>query len=128
MACCGGEKVNETVPANTQQDGDVLMLAAWNGNKMYFGRVTERKYGYTGNYKPVWIDPRDVEADSKSWVKPAVTTNPQVPIITRSYQEYTFEEFADKAFGGGVSMTEFRENVVTATPQEIIKKARKKVS
>lgn len=65
MACCG-----QTVAApdsGDRQNGDVLAVALWGGNRREHGRATGRLYPRTGNGKTAWVDPRDIDAAPHLW-------------------------------------------------------------
>lgn len=67
MGCCGQEIIIDKKPANKRRDGDVLALAAWGGNSTKTGLVSGRLYPRTGNWKRVWVDPRDATAAPQHW-------------------------------------------------------------
>lgn len=67
MSCCGGKPDMEVPPAGERQDGDVLAVALWGGNRQERGRQTGRLYPRTGNGKRVWVNPRDAEAAPHLW-------------------------------------------------------------
>lgn len=66
---CGGGtvEIEKQQPANKRRDGDVLALAAWGGNSTKTGLVSGRLYPRTGNWKRVWVDPRDATAAPQHW-------------------------------------------------------------
>jgi hypothetical protein len=67
VGCCGKEIVVNKRPAGKRRDGDVLALAAWGGNQTKTGLVTGRLYPRTGNWKEIWVDPRDAAAAPHHW-------------------------------------------------------------
>lgn len=68
MGCCGDNGSQPiTAPENDPQPGDILVQAAWMGNRIETGRMTGRAYPRTGNYKQVWIDPRDAQMRPDLW-------------------------------------------------------------
>lgn len=75
MGCCGqtSNKTN-TGPVGAKQDGDILAVAAWGGNRQYVGKATQRRYGRLGNGKTFWCDARDIDADRGLMPAPDNTT------------------------------------------------------
>lgn len=67
LACCGSDTVINEGPIGERQDGDVLAMARWMGNRTERGRATGRRYPRSGNHKRVWVDPRDVAASPSLW-------------------------------------------------------------
>lgn len=68
MGCCGDGIPTPPRVVGGKQDGDVLVKVNWVGNRTFHGRVSGRDYAYNGNGKLAWIDPRDQQADPKSFV------------------------------------------------------------
>lgn len=75
-------------PLGDRQPGDVVALASWGGNRTEYGRGTGRRYPRCGNWKPVWVDPRDVAAAPHMWKivlpeeagpRPLAELNPAAP-------------------------------------------------
>ena len=66
MGCCGN---NERVvaPIGAKQQGDVLAMALWQGNRTEHGRVTGRIYPRISVPRTTWVDPRDVEQSPMLW-------------------------------------------------------------
>lgn len=62
MACCGVSS-GQNVEVGTRLDGDVLATPLWGGNRMYYGKMTGRKYGRLSRNKTFWANPKDVQAD-----------------------------------------------------------------
>jgi len=60
MGCCGGDAAQAGVNG-TYQQGDVQVVALWNGNATMHGPVTGRKYR-SGNRKRFWMSPEDAQA------------------------------------------------------------------
>jgi hypothetical protein len=60
VACCGSanNKPNNT-PVGKKMDGDVLVLALWQGNRQVMGQVTNRRYGRAALPRRIWMDERD---------------------------------------------------------------------
>ena len=67
LACCGGESVVDNTPIGVQQEGDVLAMALWGGNRAEHGRATGRRYIRISWPKTTWVDPRDVAAAPHMW-------------------------------------------------------------
>lgn len=71
MGCCNAD-YNTPLPTNEKQEGDILMVANWAGNRPFIGPVTGRSYGVrVGNFRAFWVNPQDVEATAGSWRKPS---------------------------------------------------------
>lgn len=66
MGCCGDIQANDA-PVGEKQQGDVLAMALWGGNRREVGRATGRHYPRTGNNKLVWVDPRDIDKSPQLW-------------------------------------------------------------
>ena len=64
MACCGVSS-SMNIEVGVRLDGDALATPLWGGNRIYYGRVTGRKYGRISRNKYVWMDLRDVQADNQ---------------------------------------------------------------
>lgn len=67
MSCCGDNNGIEIPPPEGREDGDVLAVALWAGNRREVGRITGRLYPRTGNKSKVWVNPRDAEAAPHLW-------------------------------------------------------------
>lgn len=67
MGCCGVGASEDLPPVGEKQDGDVLAMAMWGGNRREMGRVTGRLYPRVGNGAQTWVDPRDVQAAPHLW-------------------------------------------------------------
>lgn len=65
MGCCGEQRV--ALPIGQKQDGDVLAMALWHGNRTEYGRATGRTYPRLSMPKTAWVDPRDVAATPHLW-------------------------------------------------------------
>lgn len=81
MGCCG-DNSGPAVPVGAKQDGDVLAMALWRGNRGEVGRVTRRVYPRISFPRTAWVDPRDVAQSPMLWKlveqpQPA----PQPPVI-----------------------------------------------
>ncbi len=64
--CCISRSDKTVVPPGTRLETDVLAQALWMGVGRVVGRVSGRVYR-GGNYRPMWVDPRDVEASPDKW-------------------------------------------------------------
>lgn len=82
MGCCGDQGVSPMIVPKGKQAGDVLVKVNWRGNRTFHGTVSGRDYPYNGNGKLAWIDPRDQQADTKSFVlvevEPEAAKEPEV--------------------------------------------------
>lgn len=75
---CGGGNVgpfgyDAAAIIGEKQDGDVLAVATWGGNRIVHGFATGRVYPRTGNGKQTWVDPRDAAAAPHLYHVVAVT-------------------------------------------------------
>ncbi len=66
MGCCGDAQV-AALPVGQKQDGDVLAMALWRGNRSEVGRVTRRMYPRISFPRTAWVDPRDVTQSPMLW-------------------------------------------------------------
>lgn len=75
MAGCGcGSTVEQLAPVGSKQEGDVLAMAIWRGNRMERGLVSGRMYPRMSSPRTAWVDPRDVLASPDLWtIVPADT-------------------------------------------------------
>jgi glycosyltransferase involved in cell wall biosynthesis len=63
VGCCGNENNNiNRSPVGKKQNGDVLVLALWEGNRVTGGAITGRRYQRASKPMRIWIDPRDAKA------------------------------------------------------------------
>lgn len=62
MACCG-IKADANTTVGTRLEGDVLVSPLWGGNRVYYGRITGRKYGRVSRSNQFYCDPKDAQAD-----------------------------------------------------------------
>ena len=67
MGCCGGVDPGPMEPSENGEPGDILVMAAWAGNRQEIGVVSGRLYPRTGNFKQVWVDARDAKARPDLW-------------------------------------------------------------
>jgi len=68
MGCCGeNSNVDTSIPLGAKQEGDVLAVALWSGNRSEYGRVTGRRYPRMSYPRVTWIDPRDLRARTELW-------------------------------------------------------------
>ncbi len=85
MGCCGAD-YNTPIPLNEKQDGDILVVANWAGNRPFVGPITGRSYGVrVGNFRAFWIAPDDVQATAGMWKQPE-EKDIQRTILTPQYQ------------------------------------------
>jgi hypothetical protein len=77
MGCCGKPASSNPEPSGERRDGDVLAIASWGGNRRVIG-VTGRDYGRTGNYKRLWVDPRDCNIGRNLFIPVEEATPPKV--------------------------------------------------
>lgn len=66
MGCGCQSKGGPALPQGSKQAGDVLAFATWSGNRVETSWYGPRRYR-GGNGKPMWVDPRDVQARPKLW-------------------------------------------------------------
>lgn len=107
MGCCGDYDLPKT-PVGERQDGDVLAMALWNGNRQERGLATGRLYPRAGNNKIVYVDPRDVAAAPHLWKKVSAMPSNAAPMLQPAYQQNLnttgdWRGAANAAFGGGVA-------------------------
>lgn len=67
LGCCGNPIQVDDTPIGTKQDGDVLAMALWGGNRPEYGRQTGRRYPRMSYPHTTWVDPRDVQASPQLW-------------------------------------------------------------
>lgn len=80
VSCCGDVMPTNNTPINERQEGDILAVALWGGNREEFGRATGRRYPRTGNGKLLYMDKRDALASPHLWqVMPEVRHDPSIP-------------------------------------------------
>lgn len=82
MGCCGNEEAI-VQPIGQKQEGDVLAMALWHGNRGEYGRATGRHYPRISMPKTAWVDPRDCAMSPNLWkvIQPTAVDTPQ-PITT----------------------------------------------
>jgi hypothetical protein len=98
MSCCGGNIDMEVPPAGERQEGDVLAVALWGGNRQERGRITGRLYPRTGNNKRAWVNPRDAEAAPHLW---KVVEQEQLPTgWSPDFAEGVVQMFGQEALPG----------------------------
>lgn len=116
MGCCGGNEGIPVTPGNDRQDGDILVMPTWTGNKPIYGAASGRFYGARiGGQKPLWIDPADYIAMQGMFVKaearqpgggvvvlqPRYLTNGAPQQLQQQPDATTWRTAGDAAFGGG---------------------------
>jgi hypothetical protein len=62
MGCCGPSQPVDNSPMGVPQEGDLLVMALWGGNRTVFGKMTGRTYPRTSYPKTLWVNWRDAEA------------------------------------------------------------------
>lgn len=107
MGCCGDPSVNNNAPVGERQDGDVLAMALWHGNRQERGLETGRLYPRASNPRIVYVDPRDVAAAPHHWKKVSAIPTNTPPVLQPGYQQNPnntgdWRSAAQLAFGGGV--------------------------
>ena len=90
VGCCGDVTVN-TPPSGERQEGDVLAVAIYAGNRRELGRATGRLYPRVGNGTRLWMDARDIAASPSLW-RPV-----SGPEASTTAPDFEFESFADYA-------------------------------
>ena len=120
--CCGNRSGRPmATESNHRQPGDVLAIATWGGRRSQVGAATGRVYQKVGNYRPAWIDPRDVQAMPRLFRKVATPPPPPPPpaepvaVRRRARRPYTFHEVARLTRGGTV-VPVVKHNTAQATP------------
>jgi hypothetical protein len=74
MGCCGNDEA-VIQPIGQKQEGDVLAMALWHGNRGEYGRATGRHYPRISIPKTAWVDARDCAMSPNLWkVLPTVDT------------------------------------------------------
>lgn len=101
MCNCGGDPVTPP-PANTPQEGDILVEALYAPAKMQ-GPVSGRLYPRTGNRRKLYVDPRDAAARPNWWQVPpevrAEMVSPAVDEVTALAQAALSQEVDDTPVG-----------------------------
>ena len=102
MGCCGDYDLPKT-PVGERQDGDVLAMAMWAGNRQERGKATGRLYPRASKPKIVYVDPRDVAISPQLWQKVSAMPSNQAPVLQPGYRAETpdWRSAASAAFGGG---------------------------
>lgn len=95
-ACCGEYVPDEQPPVNARQDGDVLAIALWGGNRQQRGAVSNRLYPRAGNGARMWVYASDVERSPHLWQQ--VVDTPKPPTAAQMNE---FQVFAAQVLGGG---------------------------
>ena len=90
VGCCGDVTPN-IPPSGDRQEGDVLAMAIYGGNRRELGRVTGRLYPRVGNGARLWMDARDIAASPALWR--AVSE----PETNTTAPDFDFTSFADYA-------------------------------
>ena len=85
--CCGDPHPGDLIATGERLDGDVMVEAAWMGNRPQRGRATGRIYR-TGNWKRTWVAPEDADAQPDLWRRVREAT---------AAPDFEFESFADYA-------------------------------
>lgn len=83
--CCAGNKPINTAPTEQKQDGDILAMALWHGNRIEYGIATRRKYPRLSYPKTAWVAPIDVAKSPRLWraLEPMVEPAPLVAQVQR---------------------------------------------
>lgn len=76
MGCCGDEQPK--APIGQRQDGDILAMALWHGNRTEYGRATGRNYPRMAMPRVTWVSSADVQASPTLWRK--VDVQPPAPV------------------------------------------------
>lgn len=66
MGCCG-DNGGPPKPIGERQEGDVLAMAQWRGNRSEVGRITRRVYPRISFPRTAWVDPRDIAQSPMLW-------------------------------------------------------------
>lgn len=103
---CGCENDVPQVPVGVQQEGDVLAMALWMGNRPYLSRVTGRRYPRMSYPKKTWIDPRDLAASPQDWAVVPQDTK-EAPVPANPLKRTALDVLAN-AFMGGVQPPAYR--------------------
>lgn len=69
IMCCGHDVITPLEPG-VKQDGDILAITLWNGNRDQRGVVSGRRYK-GGWQREIWIDPRDAHTQDSITEQPA---------------------------------------------------------
>lgn len=126
MGCCGEQGATALkIPSKGKQEGDVLVRVNWAGNRTFHGSVSGRDYPYNGNGKLAWIDPRDQQADPKSFTlveesqvegkKPIAGTNATITtghlrVLTTNAEDTAEVEAVAPSDSAGVLLNHFQED------------------
>lgn len=145
MGCCGEKAEIPATPQGEKQEGDVLAIALWAGNRQERSYVQPgRIYPRASMGKQVWVNPGDIAARPGLWRKAAHQETVNSVVLPPRYQEkvneappaFQWGRGADAALGGGKpsvsAVTEEAHNhyqpmVSQAAPAETVKKARGRV-
>lgn len=85
MGCCGDNNdYDNASPVGERQNGDVLAMAMWAGNKRTIGMGTGRRYERMSYPKTTWVHPGDIAREPHLWQRisePTAQPQPE-PTIT----------------------------------------------
>jgi hypothetical protein len=105
MGCCGDPTPAPTGPDNEPMEGDILVQAAWSGNRRETGRVTGRLYPRTSFPKMLYVNEADVNASPMLWRRMNTPVQASNGVILQpQYQAQGVDSWQDVAsalFGGG---------------------------
>lgn len=131
MGCCGDSAPGPTGPDNEPTEGDILVQAAWSGNRRETGRATGRVYPRTSFPKLLYVAEVDAAASPMLWrrVNTPMTASNGVILQPQYAPVGDWQSVANALFGGGQpaapsAPVEYRPNVAGRKKAEVVTKAR----
>ena len=105
VGCCGDVTVN-TPPSGDRQEGDVLAVAIYSGNRRELGRSTGRLYPRVGNGARLWMDAKDIAASPTLW---RAVSEPEQNAAAPDFDFTTFADYAIKTGDDGGALMSVEE-------------------
>ena len=105
VGCCGDVTLN-TPPSGDRQEGDVLALAIYSGNRRELGRATGRLYPRVGNGARLWMDARDIAASPNLW---RTVSEPEASTTAPDFDFTSFADYAEQTGDDGGPLTTVEE-------------------
>lgn len=92
MSCCGVEASLSTEPLNTKEEGDVLVMALWKGNRQERGRASGRWYPRTSFPHRLYVNEHDAKAAPQLWQR-VIEAEPLPEVIVPEIKPDGLEAF-----------------------------------
>jgi len=105
VGCCGDVTPN-IPPSGDRQEGDVLAVAIYAGNRRELGRATGRLYPRAGNGARLWMDAKDIAASPTLWRR---VSEPEANTTAPDFDFTSFADYAQQTGDDGGPVTSLED-------------------